>query len=269
MKVFLSVVIGALACTVAIAQTEQSDDHAWTAFIEWVKSPAAPDNPPEMMKAYQAKLASSGLSDKEVRAQIGIIQKYAGRPGSPFTAIIFDKMYASATPPFNPEPSAFLTRAIQGLNPGKALDVAMGQGRNAVFLARQGWEVTGYDVSEVGLATAGESAAKAGVTIHTARKTHQDFDFGTEQWDLIAMVFPGASMDDEPLLKRIRASLKPGGMVVVEQFNAPPVEGAKGPANALFKTFQDFRVVRYEDVVDRSDWGKTNARIGRIAAIKE
>jgi 2-polyprenyl-3-methyl-5-hydroxy-6-metoxy-1,4-benzoquinol methylase len=193
----------------------------------------------------------------------------AQQPGSGGPAAIFDKIYASAEPPFNQEPSAFLTRAVEGLTPGKALDVAMGQGRNSLFLARKGWQVTGYDVSSVGLAAAQRSAEKAGLKIETALKSHTDFDFGTDQWDLVVMVFPGTSMDDLELLRKIKASMKKGGMIVVEQFNAPPGEGAKGPANALFRTWEEFRVVRYEDVVDKSDWGKMKARIGRIAAVKE
>jgi hypothetical protein len=83
------------------------------------------------------------------------------------------------------------------------------------------------------------------------------------------MVFPGTSMDDLELLRKIKASMKKGAMIVVEQFNAPPGEGAKGPANALFKTFGEFRVVRYEDIPDVSDWGRMKARIGRVAAVKE
>jgi hypothetical protein len=76
-------------------------------------------------------------------------------------------------------------------------------------------------------------------------------------------------MDDLELLRKIKASMKKGATIVVEQFNAPPGDGFKGPANALFRSFDEFRVVRYEDVVDTSDWGRMKARIGRIAAVKE
>ena len=63
--------------------------------------------------------------------------------------------------------------------------------------------------------------------------------------------------------------LKPGGVVLVEQFNAAPVPGAKGPANALFKTFVNYRVLHYEDVTSLSEWGFKEARLGRILAQKE
>src|SRR4051812_43645854 len=78
----------------------------------------------------------------------------AQQAGKVEPAAIFDKIYASEAPPFNAEPSAFLARAVDGVAPGKALDVAMGQGRNSLFLARKGWQVTGYDVSSVGLSQA-------------------------------------------------------------------------------------------------------------------
>lgn len=193
----------------------------------------------------------------------------SAQQGNPDPAAIFDKIYGNPSPVFNLEPSAFLQRAVKGLAPGKALDIAMGQGRNSVFLAREGWEVTGYDISAVGLKAARTAAGALGRNIHTIQSDHKSFDFGSARWDLIVMVFPGLSMDEEELLRRIKASLKPGGMIVVEQFNSMPGPGSKGPANALFKTFEEYRVIRYEDVDDVSDWGRMKARIGRLAAIKE
>jgi 2-polyprenyl-3-methyl-5-hydroxy-6-metoxy-1,4-benzoquinol methylase len=181
----------------------------------------------------------------------------------------FDKIYTSPTPVFRTEPSAFVVKMAEGLKPGKALDVAMGQGRNSVFLAQKGWEVTGYDVSEQGLTIARGNAEKAGVKINAVLKSHSDFEFGKGQWDLVVMTFSLASMDDKSFLQRVFDSVKPGGTVLVEQFNSAPGPGSKGPANALFRTFEGMRVIYYEDVEDVSDWGKMRARIGRIAAQKE
>ncbi len=259
-----------LTCFLTFCCSAQNDEQqTWNHFVEWLKSPAAPDSPPELMKAYVAKLSSSRLTEAQVKERMVVIQKFVGNPANGFSRLMFNKVYASPTPFFRTDPSAFLVRAIAGVKPGKALDVAMGQGRNTVFLASKGWDTTGYDVSDGGLAVARANAEKAGVKITAVQKSHGEFDFGEAQWDLIALIFPLVSMDDAAFMKRVRAGLKPGGMIVVEQFNAPAVEGAKGPANALFKTFQDFRVVLYEDVPDSSDWGKMKARIGRIAAVKE
>jgi hypothetical protein len=101
------------------------------------------------------------------------------------------------------------------------------------------------------------------------QKSQADFDFGTDRWDLMVMVFAGTSMDDLELLRKIKGSMQKGAMIVVGQFNAPLGEGSKGPTNALFGSFQELRGIRYEDVVDTSDRGKMKARIGRLAASKE
>jgi hypothetical protein len=59
-------------------------------------------------------------------------------------------------------------------------------------------------------------------------------------------------------------------MVIVEQFNAPSNNAiAKGPPNALFKSFESLRVVDYQDTVDSSDWVANRSRIGRLAAVKD
>src|SRR5262245_2862747 len=66
---------------------------------------------------------------------------------------------------FNPEPNALLADSVKDVKPGKALDVGMGQGRNAVYLATKGWDVTGMDPAEVGLAIARQSALETKVRI--------------------------------------------------------------------------------------------------------
>jgi cyclopropane fatty-acyl-phospholipid synthase-like methyltransferase len=72
---------------------------------------------------------------------------------------------------------------VEGRKPGKALDVAMGQGRNSHYLATHGWDVTGYDISEGGLTQARQLAEKAGLKIRTVTASHEEFYYGTAQWD--------------------------------------------------------------------------------------
>ncbi len=105
--------------------------------------------------------------------------------------------------------------------------------------------------------------------LSTVLKRHAEFDYGTGQWDLVVMTYHFAPLDDPAFVKRVSDSLRPGGMVIVEQFNAPPGPNAKGPANALSKSFAALRVIHYEDAPDVSEWGGFQARIGRIAAQKE
>jgi len=64
---------------------------------------------------------------------------------------------------------------------GRALDVGMGDGRNAIFLAQRGWDVTGIDLSEVGVAKAKNRAVELGVNLNALVQDIDDFDFGAQQ----------------------------------------------------------------------------------------
>ncbi len=62
--------------------------------------------------------------------------------------VLWNKVYGGSDPIFVRTPNALLAAAMQDRKPGAALDIGMGQGRNAVFLAMQGWDVTGFDPSD-------------------------------------------------------------------------------------------------------------------------
>ena len=75
----------------------------------------------------------------------------------------WDRRYAEPQLVWSAEPNRFLVEELAGLPPGRALDLACGEGRNAIWLARRGWEVTGVDFSGVAIDKAGRMAAEAGV----------------------------------------------------------------------------------------------------------
>ena len=85
---------------------------------------------------------------------------------------------------FKHEPNQLLIDSVRGVTPGAALDVAMGQGRNALYLASQGWKVTGVDISDEGIAQARAEADKRSLSLATIRQDADAFDYGTERWDL-------------------------------------------------------------------------------------
>lgn len=77
----------------------------------------------------------------------------------------WNRRYATSELLWTAEPNRFLVEEVAGLAPGRALDVAAGEGRNAVWLATRGWEVTAVDFSQVGLDKARQLADRAGVTV--------------------------------------------------------------------------------------------------------
>lgn len=167
----------------------------------------------------------------------------------------WDRAYSNPNLGFNTGANAFLAQVVKGLKPGRALDIGMGQGRNSVYLARLGWDVTGFDISERGMEIARKSAAAAGVRLTTVKATLQAFDYGEAKWDLVVGTYVGTAWLDAAV-----KGLKPGGFIVVEGYaahpNAPP--GAAYGPNELAKLLMDknLQLVRYEDVKEDPDWLK-------------
>lgn len=257
--------IAALALAIASVAGAETPSAAWSEFAAWYRGYSGSVMPPEVLKAYTAELASHGRSPEQIKVTIGELMRAMGTREA--LALHFDKVYTEHTDLFSNAPNGFLVRAIRGRKPGAALDIAMGQGRNSIYLAQQGWTVTGYDLSPQGLALARKAAERAGVRITTVESTHNDFDFGRQRWDLIVMTYCFANMQDAAFLSRIRESLRPGGMVVLEQMNSGGT--GKGPANALLESFKGLRVLHYEDVVDTAEWSHQPARLGRLVVKKE
>ena len=128
----------------------------------------------------------------------------------------FDKIYGKDQPGFSADPNAFLVEVVSLLQPGKAVDLGMGDGRNSVFLAKRGWKVTGIDLSESGIARARKNAKTARVELTALNQDVNEFDFGDQQWDLVCMLYFSGFAFIRDLEKRIAAGLKPGGYVVFE-----------------------------------------------------
>lgn len=82
---------------------------------------------------------------------------------TPTDAELWDERYRESTRIWSGNPNTALVREVEGLTPGRALDLGCGEGADAVWLARWGWRVTATDISRVALERAAEHAAEAGV----------------------------------------------------------------------------------------------------------
>ena len=210
----------------------------------------------EQRARYREHLKQKGLSD----AQIGTLFRE-------IEADRWNRIFSDPAPTFNQQPNAFMVEMVKGRRPGRALEVGMGQGRNSVYLAKQGWDVTGFDISTVGMALARKAAADAGTSIQTIQAAMEDFNYGTDQWDLVVATYEGAGWRE----KVVRA-LKPGGIVIVEGFlraeGTPP--GASFGPNELLNLFSDLnlRILRYEDTEGQPDFSTRPGRVVRLCAQK-
>jgi len=182
----------------------------------------------------------------------------------------WDKVFAAEPHLYTKEPNSLLVETAGRLAPGRALDIGMGEGRNARYLAQRGWDVTGVDASGEGVRQAREAGG-----VRVVQRAVEEFDMGREEWDLIAGIYVhGVGLRAS---ERIVAGRRVGGVLVVEGFHrdvmALGVEGMTGgllgyQTNALLRHFLALRVTRYEDRVAMADWRRIEAPIVRMVARK-
>jgi len=170
----------------------------------------------------------------------------------------------------------FLAESIKGLPPGRALDIGMGQGRNSLFLAALGWEVTGFDISEVAVKQAQAEAKKRGLKLDAQVGDVDKFDYGKNRWDLVVGMYMHEYLTRNAA--KVVASLKPGGMLVVEgihrDIGKDSVSGERygHRSNELPRVFGALRVLYYQDTVARADWERSGGRpvpLVRLIAARE
>jgi 2-polyprenyl-3-methyl-5-hydroxy-6-metoxy-1,4-benzoquinol methylase len=259
-----------------LAQEIADDNTIWESFKSWVMSISGPVS----LKAYREKLIEDGVPEEEIKRQLKVIQRIFTEEPEKGIELTYDRIFSkplTGDPEkdgFTSTPSVFMMESTKELEPGTALDVGAGQGRNAVWLAQQGWEVTGIDISGVGLAVAEANAGSVGVRINTVQTTYQDYDFGEERWDLIVMILSWAPVSDPDFVSRLYASLRPGGTIIFEHVletegqSFPPVVQALLP-NALLDHFKAFHIQKYEEGVWLGDWAGPPADLVRMVARKK
>ena len=188
-----------------------------------------------------------------------------------------DALTKDTTYYFKKDVNAFLAKSIEGRKPGKAVDVAMGQGRNAVYLAKMGWDVTGYDIADEALAYAKKQAERQHVKLTVVQQGSEEFNFGNEQWDLISFIYSGCIEDVPGLAARMKKGLKRGGIIVFEFFHRDAGIAMKRddfgcPANAekdaLLK-LGGFKISFYQEKFGIADYGFDNCKIIYMIAEKE
>jgi SAM-dependent methyltransferase len=182
----------------------------------------------------------------------------------------YDSIYrGEAGDVFSRQPNAFLAEMVRSRKPGSALDVGMGQGRNSIYLAQQGWQVTGIDTSEEGIRQAKLEAARLGLTIRAEVADFEEFDFGENRWDLIVLVYEPT----KAVAPKVVRALKAGGAVVVEDRHVDTRRvwpAGTFTDNELLSQFPGLRTLHYEDVWALPDWSakKINERLVRLMAEK-
>lgn len=142
---------------------------------------------------------------------------------------MWDERYSTAEFAYGTEANTFLAQHFSCIPQGRVLSLAEGEGRNAVFLAKQGYRVTAVDASLVGLQKAQKLAAQHGVEIECIHADLADFELGTEQWHGIVSIFcPLPSAIRKQLYQKVAASLMPGGVFLLEAYTPAQLQYPTG-----------------------------------------
>ncbi len=149
------------------------------------------------------------------------------------------------------KPSTLLIDYFSLLPKGQVLDVAMGEGRNALYLAEQGFEVEGVDIDQNAVKACRERASKRGIRIqaHIADLTY--YQILEENYSVI-LCFRYLQRD---LIPKMKAGLKSGGVIIYEtflidqhiRFGTPKHREYCFNQNELLRFFQDFRILYYKE----------------------
>ncbi|TVM03878.1 MAG: SAM-dependent methyltransferase [Candidatus Brocadia sp. WS118] len=168
--------------------------------------------------------------------------------------MFWDKKYGTEAYIFGKEPVEFLREHIGLLPRGKVLDIAMGEGRNAVFLAKHGFEVDGCDISEAAIKKARELARESNVAIHAFVADLETYQLPKDTYDVIICFY----YLQRDLVPQMKAALKPGGVIIYETYTIENWErGFEGPknkdyllqSNELLHLFKDLKILYYRELV--------------------
>ncbi|HHJ80767.1 MAG TPA: class I SAM-dependent methyltransferase [Candidatus Tenderia electrophaga] len=185
--------------------------------------------------------------------------------------------YSQQGAAYGVEPNAFLRRQAGGLRPGsKVLVVGDGEGRNGVWLARQGMQVTTVDYAQAGIDRALALASESRVNINAVCADLSDWPWPQAEFDVVVSIylhFPSTLRTQ--MHQCMLAALKPGGQVILEAFNkaqldypsgGPPLADALFSADLLAQDFASADIALCQESVVELDEGKYH--VGPAAVVR-
>lgn len=142
----------------------------------------------------------------------------------------WNQRYAEKELVWSAEPNRFLEREVTGLEQGTALDLACGEGRNAIWLAEQGWEVTGVDFSDVGIEKGRAIAKRRNVDLEWVVADATEYE-PRQTFDLVTILYLHTGAEErERWMSHARSAVSPGGLILYIGHDRSNIEhGVGGP----------------------------------------
>ena len=162
-----------------------------------------------------------------------------GYLGDPAVQAEWDQRYAERERLWSGQPNGALVTEVAGLTPGRVLDVGCGEGADAIWLARGGWDVTALEVSGVALQRAAGHARDAGVSIRWVHAGMAEAKLPAASFDLVSAQYPALRRTPDAAAERaLLAAVAPGGVLLLVHHagmeTQPVTDGAFDPADYVW-----------------------------------
>jgi len=189
-------------------------------------------------------------------------QQLSGIKQSQDSKTQWDQRYARSTFIFGKSPAPFLAENYHYIPfEGTVLDMGMGEGRNAVFMAQKGYKVTGVDLSSVAVKKSYLLAQEFGVKIKGVVASLKDYKIPPASFDAIICFY----WVDRSMTEKIKTWLKPGGILIYEAHTMREKEKLKNrkvdqqsdnflKEQELLKLFSGMRVLKYEEPIHEKEF---------------
>ncbi|MGK5090152.1 class I SAM-dependent methyltransferase [Bdellovibrionota bacterium FG-2] len=173
----------------------------------------------------------------------------------------WDSLFSAGGYVFGKEPAVFLKENVEKLPAGRSvrvLDIAMGEGRNAVFLAKRGFQVDGVDLSDVALKKAKRLARENKVSINTINADLTHYVIRPDSYEVILNI----DYLQRSLIAQIKRGLKRKGVVVYENYTVEQLQNPEGKTlrrdfvlnkGELKELFKEFEILVYRETNDGKD----------------
>lgn len=150
------------------------------------------------------------------------------------TRDFWNEKFANTDYVYGTEPNDFLASVVTNLQRGATLSLAEGEGRNAVWLAQQGFAVSSIEQSEKGVAKTLRLALQRGVIVMAERGELETFHIQPNSWDLVVSIYAHTPQElRRKLHRQVVAGLKPGGVFVLEAYTPAQIpNNTGGPKDA-------------------------------------
>lgn len=191
----------------------------------------------------------------------------------------WDVRYSSEQYIYGKEPNVFLREEILKLKPGKILFPGEGEGRNSVFAAKMGWEVTAFDSSFVAKQKAQALASENNVGINYLNIDFSEIDFEPNSFDCIALSFVHTA-NRQKNHRRLLQFLKPGGIILIDAFSKNQINYNSGGPKKVellfseeelkddFSSLSKIEIISIETKLDESKYHSGKASIIRLIGTK-